>query len=218
MKYKAIVFDIDGTIVEPVSSWRYIHEKLGKWDALACRYQEMFLAGQLSYAEFCELDAGHWRGMKEENMRKIFNGVRFARNSRIVLKELKRMGFLLIALSTGLQYIPERLRSELGFDVIVSNELISNSGIITGRVKIKITHGGKGKVLKKILEKLKISPDETISVGDSEGDIPIAKMTGYSIAFNSSSAKLSESVDYNCKTDDFREVLKCIKDIHIHPV
>ena len=70
MKYKLIVFDIDGTITRHISSWRYIHEKLGLWDVLARKYQDQFLAGKISYRRFCELDAAHWKGMP---VRKLYS-------------------------------------------------------------------------------------------------------------------------------------------------
>lgn len=71
-------------------------------------------------------------------------------------------------------------------------------------------HGAKDRILKKVLGKFRVKPFETISIGDSDGDIPIAKLSGYSIAFNSSSEALSKAVDYNCKTKDFDEVFKRI--------
>ena len=213
MNYKAIIFDIDGTITTPVSSWRYIHEKLGKWDVLACRYQELFLAGRISYRKFCELDAAHWKGLPENDIKKLFRDVPYAKNAAISIKKLKRIGLKLIAVSTGLQYLPLRLEKELGFDYILSNELETRKGILTGGVKINITHGAKGKALKKIIKEIKIKPHQVISVGDSEGDIPLSKVAGYSIAFNSSSQHLSEIVDYNCRIDDFLEVYNKIIEV-----
>ncbi|PIW74448.1 MAG: hypothetical protein COZ37_05205 [bacterium (Candidatus Ratteibacteria) CG_4_10_14_3_um_filter_41_18] len=213
MKYKAIIFDIDGTITTPVSSWRYIHEKLGKWDALACRYQELFLAGRISYRKFCELDAAHWKGLPEKDIEGLFRDVPYARNAKDSIEKLKKIGLKLIAVSTGLQYLPQRLKKELRFDYILSNELEAENGILTGGVKINLTHGAKGKVLKKIIREIKVEPSRVISVGDSEGDLPISRTAGYSIAFNSSSRRLSETVDYNCKTDDFSEVYTKIVEI-----
>jgi len=213
MKYKAIIFDIDGTITTPVSSWRYIHEKLGKWDALACRYQELFLAGRISYRKFCELDAAHWKGLPEKDIEGLFRDVPYARNAKDSIEKLKKIGLKLIAVSTGLQYLPQRLKKELRFDYILSNELEAENGILTGGVKINLTHGAKGKVLKKIIREIRVEPSRVISVGDSEGDLPISRTAGYSIAFNSSSRRLSETVDYNCKTDDFSEVYTKIVEI-----
>ena len=213
MKYKVIIFDIDGTVTQPVSSWRYIHEKLGKWNALACRYQEMFLARKISYRKFCELDAAHWKGLPERKIEGLFKNVPYARNAVTSIKKLKKMGLKMIAVSTGLQYLPRRLEKELGFNYILSNQLESRNGVLTGRVRIKITHGAKARALKKILKEIRVRPSQVISVGDSEGDIPLAKISGYSIAFNSSSPALSKIADYNCKTDDFSDVYEKIKEI-----
>ncbi|MFA5145901.1 MAG: HAD family phosphatase [Candidatus Omnitrophota bacterium] len=210
MRYKMIIFDIDGTITTHISSWRYIHEKLRMWDDIAFRYQKRFLAGKISYRKFCELDAAHWRGLPEARIRRIFGTVRYSKNAARYIRKLKEAGFILVAVSTGLQFMADRIKRELGFDHAVSNELACRGGIITGRVKINISHGAKGKILKKIFRRFGVRPDEVISVGDSEGDIPLAKNSGYSIAFNSSSARLSKIADYDCRTKDFGEVYKKI--------
>lgn len=210
-KFVAIVFDIDGTVVKPVSSWRYIHERLGNWNVLAHKYQDMFLKGKISYKQFCKLDAEHWKGMHEYYIARLFRRVPYSKNAKKSLLKLKRMKLRLIALSTGLQYLPERLKKEIGFEIIVSNRLISKNGILTGGVKINISHGEKGKVLKKILKKLKIHSQQVICVGDSDGDIPMAKICGLSIAFNSKSPQLNSIVDYVCVSNDFSEVYRFIK-------
>lgn len=215
LKYKLIVFDVDGTIVRHISSWRYIHEKLGLWDMLAYRYQEKFLAGKISYKKFCRLDAAHWKGLPERKIKEIFRKAPYAKNAARCIKKLKKMGFKLIAISTGLQYMAERIKRELKFDYILYNELISKNGVITGRVEVNITHGAKGKALRKILKKMYVRPYEVISVGDSAGDIPIAELSGYSVAFNSSDKEFSNIADYNCKTKDFMEVFKKIVSISI---
>jgi len=213
MKYKLIIFDIDGTITKHISSWRYIHEKLGLWYNLAYRYQEKFIAGKISYRKFCELDAAHWKGLPERKIREIFQEAPYVKNARRYLRNLKEMGFKLVAISTGLQYIAERIKKELGFDYILSNRLISRKGILTGKVKINITHGAKGKILGRILKRFRVKPDEVIVVGDSSGDIPLVKNSGYSIAFNSSDRKFSQMVDYDCRTKDFKKVLEKIVSI-----
>lgn len=210
MKYKLIIFDIDGTITQHISSWRYIHENLGLWENRAFSYQEQFFAGKISYRKFCELDAAHWRGMSEQKIRKIFKGVLYSKNTVPVIKKLKKMGFKLAAVSTGLQFMPDRIRKELKFDYAISNRLASRNGHLTGGVIIKIAHGAKHKILKSIFKRFKVKPHEAICVGDSEGDIPLAKECGYSIAFNSTSNELSNISDYNCRSRDFNEIFKKI--------
>ncbi len=214
MKYKLIIFDIDGTITRHISSWRYIHEKLGLWRKRAFFYQEQFFAGKISYRRFCELDAAHWKGMREGKIRNIFKDVAYSKNAVSVIRKLKKMGFKLAAVSTGLQFMPDRIRREMDFDYTLSNRLACRNGKLTGGVIIKIAHGAKHKILRSIFARFRVKPHEVISVGDSEGDIPLARECGYSIAFNSTSKELSRISDHNCRTRDFNEILKTITAIN----
>jgi len=211
--FQAIIFDIDGTITRPVSSWRYIHEKLGKWDVLACRYQEMFAAGLISYRQFCQLDADHWKGLPEKKIKEMFADIPFTRNAVRYLKKLKKMGMKLIGVSTGLQYVVQRVEEEVPFDAWLCNHLCTKNGILTGEVKINIAHGNKDKATRRLLQPFQVKPSQTIAVGDSEGDACLAKICGYLIAFNSTSEKLNHIASYVCQTDDFREVYDCIKNL-----
>jgi len=213
MRYKLIILDIDGTITTHISSWRYIHEKLGLWQDRAFKYQEDFFAGKIDYRKFCELDARHWKGISEARIRNIFKGVRYSKNAKSSIGRLKAHGFKLAAVSTGLQYMPDRILKEMKFDYAISNRLVSRKGFLTGGVSIKLAHGAKHEVLAIIFKKFGVAPSEVISVGDSEGDIPLARETGYSIAFNSTSRELSKVADYNCKTKDFSEVYRKIMEI-----
>ena len=214
MRYKLIIFDIDGTITTHISSWRLIHEKLGLWQDRAFKYQEDFHSGKIDYRKFCELDAAHWKGIPESKITNIFKGVRYSKNAKRCIKKLKDHGFKLAAVSTGLQYMPDRIKKEMSFDYAVSNRLVTRNGKLTGGVSIKLAHGAKHEVLETIFKKFGVRPREVISVGDSEGDIPLARESGYSIAFNSTSRELSKLVNYNCKTRDFKEIYRKIIDIN----
>lgn len=213
MRYKLIVFDIDGTITRHISSWRYIHERLNIWDALAHKYQDKFLAGKISYRRFCELDAAHWKGMSEKKLYDIFKEVKYSRNAKKAIGTLKKSGFKLVAISTGLQFMTDRIKKELLFDYVLGNRLDVKNGELTGEVTINISHGAKGKTVRAILKRFGLKPHEMIAVGDSDGDIPMMKLAGYSICFNPASEKTALAADYVSKTDDFMEVCEKILEI-----
>ena len=59
--YRALLFDLDGTLTPVRSVWQHLHERLGLWDAHAVRHQEAFLRGRLTYEEFCRRDAAQVR-------------------------------------------------------------------------------------------------------------------------------------------------------------
>ncbi len=213
MKYKLIIFDIDGTITRHISSWRYIHEKLNLWDVLAKKYQEQFLAGKISYRRFCELDAAHWKGLEEARLREVFKKVKYSKNVKRAIKKLKKEGLRFAAVSTGLQFITDRIKEELGFEYVIGNRLNVRLGKLTGGVTINIGHGAKGTIVRDILKRFGVSASEMIAVGDTDGDMPMLEIAGYSIAFNSSSEGLSRLADHDCKTDDFMEVCDKILEI-----
>lgn len=213
MKYKLIVFDIDGTITRHISSWRYIHERLNIWDALAHKYQDKFLAGKISYRKFCELDAAHWKGMSEKKLYDIFKEIKYSKNAKKAIRALKKKKFKLVAISTGLQFMTDRVKKELGFDYVLGNRLDTRSGELTGGVTINISHGAKGRTVKALLKRFGVKASEMIAVGDSDGDIPMMKLAGYSIAFNPASEKVEMAADYVAKSDDFMEVCSKILEV-----
>jgi phosphoserine phosphatase len=48
-RFKLVIFDLDGTLTQERSIWEYIHKQLGKWYGFAEEYQNLFLAGKISY-------------------------------------------------------------------------------------------------------------------------------------------------------------------------
>ncbi len=211
--YDLIVFDIDGTITQHISSWQFLHEKLDQWDNQAILYQDQFLAGKISYKRFCKLDAAHWKGMDVFRLSGLFKEISFAENVEKAVRILKEKGFKLAAVSTGIQFIVDRIKEELAFDYVIGNRLKVRKGKLTGGVTINVSHLGKGRVLKDLLRRFQVSHSKLIVVGDSEGDIPMMKMAGYAIAFNASSPALEQVADYCCRTDDFMEVCEKILEV-----
>jgi len=206
MKFKLAVFDIDGTITKHISSWQFLHEKLGEWNDNAIRYQKRFLEGKISYRKFCRLDAAHWKGKDAAMMYGLFREIGYTKNAEKAVQILKEKGFKLAAISTGIQFIVERIERELALDYAIGNRLKERKGKLTGGVVIKVSHLGKGRILRDVLRRFHIPPSKSIVVGDSEGDLPMMRMAGYAIAFNASSPALNETADYCCRSDDFMEV------------
>jgi phosphoserine phosphatase len=209
-KYKIVVFDMDGTLTQHVSSWQLIHENLGVWDEDACRYQEQFIKGRISYRRFCELDAKRWKGLPVANIASHLHAIPYSKNVKSTIRKLKALGFKLAIISTGLDLLALKVKKDLRIDYCVCNKLYVKHGRLTGRVRIDVAHGEKGKVFKRLLKEARIKPGQSVFIGDSATDVPAAKVAGYAIAFNASHSGLTDIADYNCHTKDFREVLNKI--------
>ncbi len=190
--FRVTIFDLDGTLTQERSIWEYIHKQLRKWYGFAEEYQNQFLAGKISYEEFCERDAQVWKGIRVEELLEIVKTVPFHPGVDKLIDYLKNKGLKLAMVSSGLSLLSNWVHQRYGFDYSVSNDLLHENGILTGKVKIQVYYDKKAEWVKKILKQFRVKPEEVMAIGDSKGDIDMFQMVGYSIAFNSSCSDLDQ--------------------------
>jgi len=183
--FKLAVFDLDGTLTRERSIWEYIHKELGKWYGFAEDYQKQFLAGKISYERFCELDAQVWQGMTVEEIGQIAQRVPFHAGVEELIRYLRQKGLKLTVVSSGLSVLSDWVHQKYEFDYSVSNDLLQEKGVLTGKVKIRVYFDQKAEWVKRILERFNVRSEEAVAIGDSKGDLDMFRMVGFSIAFNS---------------------------------
>jgi len=191
-RFKLVIFDLDGTLTQERSIWEFIHKRLGKWYGFAEDYQNQFLAGKISYEAFCEYDAQVWKGMRAEELLKIVETVPFHPGVDELIHYLKEKGLKLSMVSSGLSLLSNWVHKKYGFDYSVSNDLLFENGVLTGKVKIQVYYDKKAEWVEKILKQFGVRPGEAIAIGDSKGDIDMFEMVGFSIAFNSACSDLDQ--------------------------
>ena len=191
-QFELVIFDLDGTLTQERSIWEYIHKQLGKWYGFAEAYQNQFLAGKISYEEFCELDAQVWKGMRVKELLEIVKTVPFHAGVDELINHLKQRRLKLSMVSSGLSLLSNWVHKKYGFDYSVSNDLLHENGVLTGKVKIQVYYDKKAEWVEKILKEFALKPEEAIAIGDSKGDIDMFQMVGFSIAFNSSCRDLDQ--------------------------
>jgi phosphoserine phosphatase len=205
--FKLVVFDLDGTLTREKSIWEYIHRVLGTWENHAEEFQRLFLAGRISYREFCERDAAVWKGMRFEDLKQIIDSVPYHEGAFELLAFLKAKGLRLTAISSGLSTLAERIERDFDLEFSVANDLLTNGGVLTGEVRINVTHDGKGEWVREMIKRLGVQAHETVAIGDSQGDLGMFAVSGFSIAFNSSSPELDEAADLVIKTGNMRDII-----------
>jgi phosphoserine phosphatase len=190
--FQLVIFDLDGTLTQERSIWEYIHIRLGKWYGFAEEYQKQFLAGKISYEEFCERDAQVWKGMRVEELLEIVKTVPFHPGADTLISHIRQKGLKLAVVSSGLSLLCSWVHQKYGFDYSVSNDLLHENGVLTGKVRIQVYYDKKAEWVKRILEQFHVRSEEVIAIGDSVGDIDMFGMVGFSIAFNSSCKDLDQ--------------------------
>ena len=205
--FKLAVFDLDGTLTRERSIWEYIHKELGKWYGFAEDYQKQFLAGRISYERFCELDAQVWQGMTVEEIGQIAQRVPFHTGVEELLSYLKQKGMKLAVVSSGLSVLSDWVHQKYALDYSVSNDLLHEDGVLTGKVKIQVYFDKKAEWVKKILRQFKVRPEEVVAIGDSRGDIDMFQMVGFSISFNSSCKDLDRIANVCIQSQNLADII-----------
>ena len=206
-QFKLVVFDLDGTLTRERSIWEYIHIRLGKWYGFAEEYQKQFLTGKISYEEFCERDAQVWKGMRVEELLEIVKTVPFHPGADELIGYLKGRGLKLVMVSSGLSILSNWVHRSYGFDYSVSNDLLHENGVLTGKVRIQVYYDKKAEWVKRILERFNVRPEEVIAIGDSRGDMDMFQMVGFSVAFNSSCSDLDKTANVCIRSQNLADII-----------
>lgn len=191
--YRAIIFDLDGTLTPVRSVWKHLHEALGLWDGEARRHQKAFEAGEIGYEEWCALDAAHWKGLRESDLRAIADGIPYREGVHECVGALRTAGALVGVISTGLNLLAERVRDDLGLAYTICNRLESVDGILTGTVKVNVAHDRKDEAFDLFCSQFGVPPARVIAIGDSDGDIPMFRRAGFAVAVHPVTRRTAEA-------------------------
>jgi phosphoserine phosphatase len=184
MPIKIVFFDCDGTLTKVKSSWEYIHRRLNIWESNADEFQRLFKEGSIDYGEFCRRDALLWKGLPLHDVLKIVGQIPYQEGAKETLAALKEMGIFTVIISTGLSFVVDRIRAELGIQMSISNELLVEGDILSGETRINVEYDRKGYWVETILKDMGIEKSAACAIGDGEGDKGMFEAVSLSIGFH----------------------------------
>ena len=200
-KRKVAIFDIDGTIFRSSLLIELTNELIQEkifpktvHDAYEQAYKKWHERDG-SYEDYIKavVDAftSHIRGVKHTDYLRIikrvieFNRNRVYRFTRDLLRQLKAANYYLLAISHSPKEIVDEFAKTLGFDKTYGWVYeVKEDGKFTGRTMYDDLISDKAKVLKRFLEKEALGLEDSVAVGDSEGDIPLLEIVKNPICFN----------------------------------
>ncbi len=211
--FDLIAFDVDGTLVwgpDGKTVWEVLNLKFtgtAEWNKK--RYAE-YKAGRLSYAEWVALDIEGWReaGARREDLVAALEPLRLIEGVREATFALRDAGYRLVVISGTLDLMLNTLFPDHPFEEIYANHIgFDDEGRITHWRATPFDMTGKAEALRGLALRESIPLRRCAFVGDSTNDVWIAKIAGFTVAFNPRSDELEELADAVVRSEDFRDVL-----------
>jgi len=207
---KLVVFDMDGTIIEPRSSWAMIHEHFGTDNT---EMLQLYIDHKISDKEFVKADIQLWNSksdkpVDEKYINSILDKAKPRKGAEELITNLHKANVKTIILSGGIQFLADKWARKWNMDGALANELIDDKdGNLTAI--IKSSGHNKGPVMEKMIEKYNLKKNEIAAIGDTMVDIPTFERAGLSVAVNTEDERVITKADYHLK-GDLTELTKLI--------
>ena len=176
-----IIFDVEGVLLNaeylPILAQVFGPSKEKEiWDIT-----KQGIRGDIDWEEGLRKRVNALKGIKFDDAKLIAENLEIMPGAKDLCLALKDAGWKMIAVSGGFTIITDRLKEELGLDLIFSNDLIFKNGLLDD-LDLKVT-SDKSLVVRPIIKQWGFKKDEIVVVVDGANDIKLFDIAGYTVGF-----------------------------------
>lgn len=177
-----VVFDMDSTLIDAeVIDELAVEAGVGEQVAAIT---EAAMRGEVDFKQSFVQRVALLEGLSEGVLQTVAKRLRLNDGAEYLLKSLNQLGFKTAIVSGGFTFFARHLQKQLGVDYVYANELDVLKGVVTGNVVGEIIDGQrKAEILVEIANKLGLSLEQVIAVGDGANDLAMLNIAGLGIAF-----------------------------------
>lgn len=210
---KLVVFDMDGVLTQHPSSWLYVHEKLGVSNE---HNYSLYRERKITYDEFLASDVELWSSrngrISASEVVGILDEIPLSRNLTPSLESLRARGSVIAIVSAGISWLADRVNRAFNFDYVLSNSISTDkNGILQPRGTTRVDPLRKDLALLRLQSITGIGRENTISIGDSVQDIPMFRLSYFSIGLNPLDDEVSREASVSMRTSDLADVTVMIE-------
>ena len=210
---RLVFFDMDGVLIDVLSSWRYIHQRYKTSNRQSVT---AYLNGEIDYAEFMRRDVALWKdngkSATKETITQILFTLPMMTGARKCFQFLRGHQVKTAIVTAGLDILAEKIAEDLGVDYVFANSVKTDSqGRLTGEgiLRVELTH--KDENVKSLRKKLTIPVEACAAVGNSCFDIPMFEACGLGIAFNPEDDCVRASADVVVEGKDLNKLILALE-------
>lgn len=176
-----IIFDVEGVLLNaeylPILAQVFGPSKEKEiWDIT-----KQGIRGDIDWEEGLRKRVNALKGIKFDDAKRIAENLEIMPGAKDLCLALKDAGWKMIAVSGGFTIITDRLKKELGLDLIFSNVLIFKNGLLDD-LELKVT-SDKSVVVRPTIEQWGLKKEEIVVVVDGANDIKLFDIAGYTVGF-----------------------------------
>ena len=202
------VMDVDGTLIlEEVID--LLGREVGREEEIS-QITSWAMRGEIDFESSLRKRVSLLEGLSISIFDKVFNSIHLSPNAQEFISILQKNGIQVGLVSGGFTPIVDRLAKSLGIAYFSANQLEIKDDHLTGKLVGQIISPElKKETLEKWREKLKLSKERTIAIGDGANDLLMLKSAGLGIAFCAKEV-LKKEIPNHVDKRDFLEVLPLI--------
>ena len=235
MRKGLVCFDMDGVLVDYLSTWEWIYNKLNLSNEEA---YNAFQLGLISEWDWIKYDLDLIRGalgehMTNEKLHELLSDCPLMKNIEKAISSLIEYGLDVSIISGGMHPVAHRIASFFtsnrkwrprfgGIDKLSSENFCSGfdtklnvftngwnyeeNGQIPDLGRYQVQLIAKGSIVQILQRRLSVSKKQTVSIGDSRQDSSMFDYSGFNIAFNTRHEELIDASDIFIKEKDLCRV------------